>query len=451
MNWGPGPVGGTPGAANATIVTVSINNTTVTEQNGDVTATLTVSLSSAATEVVTVDYATADGTALAGTDYVAKSGQVTFQPGQTQQTIEVTVRGDQAREDDEEFDVLLSNATNAGPGDVTGRVTIENDDTSPSISVGDVSVTEGAAGTSALTFVLQLSAASVESITVDVQTADASALAGEDYVSLTQTVTFEPGMTTVNAVVTINGDATVEPTEKFFLNLSNPTLATIADDQAAGRIFSDDPVAAPWQNAALPRDVNDDGVIDADDANAIFADLSANQPRFLTAPTIDSLPPYLDVNGNNRVTALDALLIIDWLNRDLTAQAALQAASEDPGLAIDAVSAAQPIQQGTTARDFVLAADLWRGKNASAPHSAVPPPGAGSASSDYPASWSNSSPARKVPVALLAAAETVRGDMHVRDRSHYALCMDLDDALDDSLGERTADRQRRRNSKAELR
>jgi hypothetical protein len=361
-NWRPGPVGGTPGAANATIVTVSINNTTVTEQNGDITATLTVSLSSAATDVVTVDYATADGTALEGTDYVAKSGQVTFQVGQSQQTIEITIRGDLIQEPSEEFDVILSNANNATLGDATGRVTIENDDAAelPSISVGDVTVTEGNAATTTATFVLQLSAASTSPVTVDVQTADSSALAGEDYSPLTQTLTFDAGTTTINAVVTINGDATVEPTEKFFLNLSNPTAATIANAQAAGRIFSDDPVEAPWQNAALPRDADDDGVVDENDANLLFAELEAGKAGSLAPPTVSSLPPFLDVNGNNRFTGLDILNIINWLNRNLTGQGALQAASNDLERIAGEISVSQPVPNSKAATDLILATDLWR-------------------------------------------------------------------------------------------
>lgn len=374
-NWAPGPVGGTPGAANATIVTVSISNTSVTEQDGNMTATLTVTLSSASTDVVTVDYTTADGTAIAGQDYETKSGVVTFQPGVTEQTITLTILGDVQNELQEEFDVLLSNPTNVTLGDSTGRVTIDDNDPFASISVADVRVAEGDSGTAVATFVLQLSSPSNQAISVTVQTADASAIAGEDYVALAQTVTFEPGMTTANVAVTVNGDETVEPSEKFFLNLLNPTLATITDAQAVGRIFSDDPVPAPWQNAALTRDVNDDGVIDAADALTIIADLTANQARFLMPPTIDNLPPFLDVDGDNIIKARDALIVINFINRNLGRQAALVAASDEPQLLTAALSAPPPSTQSATALDLVLADDLWRSENDSSPLSTWPAPG----------------------------------------------------------------------------
>jgi len=61
-----------------------------------VTASFTVTLSQASTKAVTVTYATANGTAVAGTDYVAASGVLTFNPGQTSQTINVTVLGNSA-------------------------------------------------------------------------------------------------------------------------------------------------------------------------------------------------------------------------------------------------------------------------------------------------------------------------------------------------------------------
>jgi hypothetical protein len=441
-NWGPGPVGGTPGAANATIVTVSINNTTVTEQNGNVTATLTVTLSSAAAEVVTVNFSTFDGTALAAEDYEAKSGQVTFQPGQTQQTIDVVVLGDLNQEDNEEFTVILNNPVNATLGDASGRVTIDNDDSAalPAISVGDVSVAEGNAGTSVITFVLQLSASSTDTVTVDIQTADASALAGEDYIALTQTLTFPPGTTTLNATVTINGDVTVEPTEKFLLNLSNPTAATISDAQAAGRIFSDDPVAAPWQNAALPRDVDDDGAVDNDDANAILAQLNANGAGVLPPPTIDVVPPYLDVNGNNRITGLDALIVLNFLNRNLAGQSSLRAASDEIDSLVGDIAASRHVASSPAPLDLILAAGLWSGENGSGRHLPTSPPAARIAANADPTDERLAPQTADPPAVSAAIARSDAGDALVLDRSYVASCLAVDAALEQRDGEPHASR-----------
>src|SRR6185295_15159432 len=116
--------------------TLTINNASVTEGNsGTTTATWTVTLSPASTQTVTVAYATANGTATAGSDYVTKSGTLTFAPGVTTQPISVTVNGDTTAEADETFFVNLSGATNAAIGAAQGTGTIVNDDAAPGPTV----------------------------------------------------------------------------------------------------------------------------------------------------------------------------------------------------------------------------------------------------------------------------------------------------------------------------
>src|SRR5204862_1861441 len=83
----------------ATLFRSSINDVSVVEGNsGTTNAVLTVSLSSASAQTVTVNYATANGTATAGTDYVSTNGTLTFLTGETHPTITVSVRGDVRRE-----------------------------------------------------------------------------------------------------------------------------------------------------------------------------------------------------------------------------------------------------------------------------------------------------------------------------------------------------------------
>jgi hypothetical protein len=95
---------------------------------GAQTATFTVSLSAVSNNPVTVQYATADGTAAADSDYSTTSGTLTFAPGETQKTIAVPVNGDTVLEADETFLVNLSNPTNAVVGIGQGTGTIRNDD-----------------------------------------------------------------------------------------------------------------------------------------------------------------------------------------------------------------------------------------------------------------------------------------------------------------------------------
>jgi serralysin len=113
--------------------TVSVNDVSVVEgQSGSTAATFTLSLSSPASAQVSVGYATANGTAMAGNDYAAASGTATFAPGETQKTITVTVAGDTVVENDETFSVVLGNASaGLAIGDGQGDATILNDDQPP--------------------------------------------------------------------------------------------------------------------------------------------------------------------------------------------------------------------------------------------------------------------------------------------------------------------------------
>ena len=157
--------------------TISINDVSLLEGNSGTTAfVFTVSLSNASSQAITVNFATADGSAtLADSDYQGGAGSVTFAPGTTSQTITVLVNGDTKFEPDETFTVNLSGATNATIADGSGLGTIRNDDDQPTISINDVSLLEGNSGTTAFVFTVSLSNASCQPITVNFATADGSA------------------------------------------------------------------------------------------------------------------------------------------------------------------------------------------------------------------------------------------------------------------------------------
>jgi hypothetical protein len=110
-----------------------------------------------------------------------------------------------------------------------------------SLSIDDVSVTEGNAGTTIATFTVTLSPISGQTVTVDFATADGTATtADNDYVATSGTLTFTPGTATQPIPVTVNGDTNLEPDETFLVNLSNPVNATITDGQGVGTILNDD-------------------------------------------------------------------------------------------------------------------------------------------------------------------------------------------------------------------
>ena len=167
-------------SAAAAVPTISISDVTLAEGNaGTATATLNVALSAASSQTVTVNYATANGTAIAGADYQAAGGTLTFSPGQTVKSISVPVSGETLVELNETFSVNLSGAQNATILDSQGVATITNDD-SASLSINDVTLAEGNAGTTSFTFTVTLSAAVDAPATVSFATADGTATtAGE--------------------------------------------------------------------------------------------------------------------------------------------------------------------------------------------------------------------------------------------------------------------------------
>ncbi|MCM2258315.1 MAG: S8 family serine peptidase, partial [Vicinamibacteria bacterium] len=389
--------------------TLAVGDVSLSEGHaGTSVATFTVTLSRAMSNPVTVQYATADDSAVAGVDYVAASGTLTFAPGETSRTFGVTVNGDTAVEIDEAFVVDLSNPVLASIADSRGVGTIRSDeppplatwanpvgvapsggsltktaatsnwdsgavsvervaagnacveftatetttyravglgtgdsnqgigdieysialvpgagfwvyesgtvrpagsgtfvggdkfavcvesgvvkyrrngavfyasavaptyplrvDTSlytpgstvtdarvlglveppPALSVNDVSVSEGNAGTTTATFTVTLAVASASTVTVDYATSNGTASAGSDYAAASGTLTFNPGITSQTFGVTVNGDTAAEFTETFTVTLSNPTNAELGDGTGVGTIVNDDaPPAAMWTN-----------------------------------------------------------------------------------------------------------------------------------------------------------------------------------------------------------
>ncbi len=214
---------------------ITINNPTVAEDAG--TATFTVTLSLQAADDVTVNYATSNGTATAGSDYTAASGTLTIAAGDTTGTISVPIMNDTLVEPAETFNLNLSGASaNAIIDDNQGVCTISIDDKA-SITINDVTVSEG--GTA--TFTVTLSSPATASITVDYTTANGTATAPGDYTAKSGTLNIGAGSTTGSITVTTVNDSTVELAETFFVNLSNASaLATILDNQGNGTINVDE-------------------------------------------------------------------------------------------------------------------------------------------------------------------------------------------------------------------
>ena len=193
-------------------------------------------LSVASAQAVTVGYATKDGTALAGTDYEAAEGTLTFGAGTTVKTVEVRTTEDGLKESDEGFTVELSSPSGAVLGDGTGVGTIADDEAAPEVSIGDARADEG--GTAE--FEVTLSGASDRAVTVEYGTVAGTAVAGSDYTAATGTLTFLAGSRReVIEIATIEDDL-AESDEAFTVELRAPNGATLRDDTGTGTIIDDD-------------------------------------------------------------------------------------------------------------------------------------------------------------------------------------------------------------------
>jgi Ca2+-binding RTX toxin-like protein len=228
-------------------LSLSINDVTLTEGNsGTKNATFTVTLSGETFQPVTVNYATANGTATAGSDYTATTGTLIFNvnPGETSKQITVSVLGDSLFEGNETFFVNLSNAINANIADAQGQGTINNDDVAlPTITlaVSPTSVSED--GTTNLIYIFTRTGATTNTLTVNygiTGTANTS-----DYTGATpgtgKTITFAAGASTATLTIDPTADTIVESNETVALTLATGTGYTIGTTTAViGTITNDD-------------------------------------------------------------------------------------------------------------------------------------------------------------------------------------------------------------------
>lgn len=233
------------------VVTLSpVFSTSITEGNSGSNKQLDflVSLSNASYSRVSVSYATANGTASAGSDYVETNGTIGFAPGETSKTISVPIVGDAVVEGDETFSLALSDPKGATLDSVASvNATIVNDDV-PVVTIFGSSTTEGDSGSKELSFTVNLSIAASSPITVDYATANGTdpnkdAQAGSDYTSVSGTVGFAPGEKSKTISVPILGDKTVEGDETFTLTISKPSGAMLNPDisvTATATILNDD-------------------------------------------------------------------------------------------------------------------------------------------------------------------------------------------------------------------
>lgn len=238
--------------------TLAINDVTLSEGNSGTTDfTFTVTRSGVTTGTASATWTLANGTTDSA-DFTAtpQTGTVSFADGETSRTVTVSVAGDTSFESNETFLVNLTNAVGATISDAQGQGTITNDDTAPSstLSINDVTMTEGNSGVTNMVFTVTRTGSTSGAVGVDwVIDFGANSASHQDMstAALSGTISFADGQSTATITVPIDGDTTVEPNETFIVGLTNPTGgATISDATGTGTITNDDvpSIANIWIN-----------------------------------------------------------------------------------------------------------------------------------------------------------------------------------------------------------
>ncbi|MEZ4870532.1 MAG: Calx-beta domain-containing protein [Caldilineaceae bacterium] len=256
---------GSPTSATLTIVdddpTPTVQFSTadyaIAEDGGS--ATISAQLSAPSSHAVTVAYATSNGTATAGADYVAASGALTFAPGESSQSFTLTISDDAADENDETVNLTLSNPNNATLGGIANAtLTIEDNDGQPTVQFSKATYQEDEDNGTA-TITVKLSAPSTLPVSIDYASADGDATANSDYLPASGTLTFAPDATSQSFTVSIQNDTLDEADETVLLTLSRPTNAMLgARDAATLTVVDDDPApAVQFSKADYYGDEND--------------------------------------------------------------------------------------------------------------------------------------------------------------------------------------------------
>ena len=200
-----------------------------------------VTLSGASVREITARWRTADGIAKADEgDYRTANGLLTFAPGQTRKEVRVAALQDELDEPAENFQVVITNPTNATLADGVGVGIIVDDDP----PVGCIPIVDEASAIESddnIEFVIRLDKPSGQRVSVNYATANVSARSGEDYSAKTGTAVLQPGETQVSVPVALIDDGAMESTEQLRLNLTGHSHVTPCNPASLlGTIFDDD-------------------------------------------------------------------------------------------------------------------------------------------------------------------------------------------------------------------
>lgn len=255
------PVGASLSAPGSAVVTILDKSSTVqftastlsvSEEVG--MATLAVSRTGGAEGAASVSYATANGTALAGADYLAVNGTLTWADGDTaDKTISVPVINDSLTEPAETFTVTLGNPVGVLLGSAKlATVTLTDGDSAVQFGVAGVSVAESVASGNIVLSVTRTGTVSGPA-SVSYATADGAATAGSDYTAVSGTLNWGAGDAAAKSItVPILNDSVVEGSETFKVNLTSAVGATLGINKSVTVTITDTDNAAGMLQFSAP-------------------------------------------------------------------------------------------------------------------------------------------------------------------------------------------------------
>jgi hypothetical protein len=285
-----------PAQAAAAKGALLVRDTAVVEGDAS-TVAVKIALARRVNHKVSVSYRTVARSARSGVDFVGASDRVVIPAGAKAVSVRVPVLDDALDEPTERFRVRIFDPVGASIVDRSGRVSILDDDAAPSLSVGDVSITEPTSGTTTLSFPVSLSAPSGRTVSMSYVVTAGTATSGSDYVASPSTgqLVLPAGATSGSIPVSILSDAVSEASETLQVTRYSPVHATIVDGTAVGTIL----------DSTAPRlSVADVSVNEGDPAKFVVS-LSKPAPQTVTFrySTSSGTAGSSDYSGANNVSA----------------------------------------------------------------------------------------------------------------------------------------------------
>jgi hypothetical protein len=241
---------------------VSVADTMVIEPaSGTTTAFFPVTLSSASAQTVSVDFATADGTAIAGTDYLTTNGTVTFAPGTTSQMVPVTILADPVKDPTVAFTLSLSApvGTTLNRAQATGTIIDNSAAARLQFTQSNYSVSEASPQA---TITVSRTGGTTLPASATWTASDGTATFGQDYSGpTTGVVSFAAGATTAAFGITINHTTTHDPNKTVILSLSNPAASLLGLQANAVLTIIDADPAGTIQFSAASATVSEGGTV----------------------------------------------------------------------------------------------------------------------------------------------------------------------------------------------